>query len=134
MQRYKHWLSSQDIRKRIQKSNDFAKALVCLVGCCCEVLSHTGRRYSLFVNILQVSFSLDQRVQSSQKIGYFLHRHEPQMTLDVKLLHKGEDLFIVCKPESVPVSPTKATRGIFDQDAAFAHEVSRPSKCSKGKT
>ncbi|KAI3778184.1 hypothetical protein L2E82_07271 [Cichorium intybus] len=30
----------------------------------------------------------------------------PQMALDVKLLHKGEDLFIVCKPESVPVTRT----------------------------
>ncbi|KAI3689849.1 hypothetical protein L2E82_47819 [Cichorium intybus] len=60
------------------KSNDFAKALVFLVGCCCEVLSHTGMN--------------------------------PQMALNVKLLHKGEDLFIVCKPESFPVSPIKATR------------------------
>ncbi|KAI3749964.1 hypothetical protein L2E82_20587 [Cichorium intybus] len=82
------------------------------------------RRDNLFVNILQVSFSLDQRHEPPDGIGCYY----------VKLLHKGEDLFIVCKPESVPVSPIKATRGIFDQDVAFAHEVSRPSKCSNGKT
>ncbi|CAH1419082.1 unnamed protein product [Lactuca virosa] len=50
--------------------------------------------------------SVYYRVQSSQKISHFLHRHEPPvMALDVKILHKGEDVLTVCKPASVPVHP-----------------------------
>ncbi|KAI3806963.1 hypothetical protein L1987_22883 [Smallanthus sonchifolius] len=46
------------------------------------------------------------RVQSSQKISHFVHRHEPPvMALDVTILHKGEDVVTVCKPASVPVHP-----------------------------
>ncbi|KAK9073595.1 hypothetical protein SSX86_007919 [Deinandra increscens subsp. villosa] len=46
------------------------------------------------------------RVQSSQKISHFVHRHEPPvMALDVSILHKGEDVLTVCKPASVPVHP-----------------------------
>ncbi|KAI3763234.1 hypothetical protein L1987_53687 [Smallanthus sonchifolius] len=46
------------------------------------------------------------RVQSSQKISHFVHRHEPPvMALDVTILHKGEDVLTVCKPASVPVHP-----------------------------
>ncbi|XP_076912515.1 RNA pseudouridine synthase 7-like [Bidens hawaiensis] len=46
------------------------------------------------------------RVQSSQKISHFVHRHEPPvMGLDVTVLHKGEDVLTVCKPASVPVHP-----------------------------
>ncbi|XP_052625575.1 RNA pseudouridine synthase 7 isoform X3 [Lactuca sativa] len=50
--------------------------------------------------------SVYYRVQSSQKISHFLHRHEPPvMALDVEILHKGEDVLTVCKPASVPVHP-----------------------------
>ncbi|KVH98130.1 Pseudouridine synthase, catalytic domain-containing protein, partial [Cynara cardunculus var. scolymus] len=46
------------------------------------------------------------RVQSSQKISHFVHRHEPPvMALDVKILHEGEDVLTVYKPASVPVHP-----------------------------
>ncbi|KAJ9559547.1 hypothetical protein OSB04_004707 [Centaurea solstitialis] len=46
------------------------------------------------------------RVQSSQKISHFVHRHEPPvMALDVKILHQGEEVLTVCKPASVPVHP-----------------------------
>ncbi|KAI7755871.1 hypothetical protein M8C21_013499 [Ambrosia artemisiifolia] len=50
--------------------------------------------------------SVSYRVQSSQKISHFVHRHEPPvMALDVTVLHKGEDVLTVCKPASVPVHP-----------------------------
>ncbi|KAK2984696.1 hypothetical protein RJ640_014033 [Escallonia rubra] len=46
------------------------------------------------------------RVQPSQKISHFLHRHEPPvMALDVTILQEEPDVLTICKPASVPVHP-----------------------------
>nr|GEU86802.1 RNA pseudouridine synthase 7 [Tanacetum cinerariifolium] len=70
--------------------------------------------------------SVSHRVQSSQKISHFLHRHEPPvMALDVTILHKGENVLTVCKPASVPVHPCGQYRkntvvGILQAEHDFA--------------
>ncbi|KAJ0804327.1 putative tRNA pseudouridine(32) synthase [Helianthus annuus] len=69
---------------------------------------------------------ISYRVQSSQKISHFVHRHEPPvMALDVAILHKGEDVLTVCKPASVPVHPCGQYRkntvvGILQAEHDFA--------------
>ncbi|XXG41648.1 hypothetical protein AAC387_Pa01g2074 [Persea americana] len=73
-----------------------------------------GRSYDYYVSAvksgrIQVNgqrVSISYRVQSSEKISHFLHRHEPPvMAWDVSVLQIEPDVVTVCKPASIPVHP-----------------------------
>ncbi|KAJ0988778.1 hypothetical protein J5N97_007134 [Dioscorea zingiberensis] len=50
--------------------------------------------------------SLSYRVQSSQKISHFLHRHEPPVLAgSISILQEEPEVVTVCKPASIPVHP-----------------------------
>ncbi|XP_068666171.1 RNA pseudouridine synthase 7 [Aristolochia californica] len=73
-----------------------------------------GRPYEYYVSAvksgrIQVDgqmVNVFYRVQSSQKISHFLHRHEPPvLAWDMQILQEEADVLTVCKPPSVPVHP-----------------------------